>query len=280
MRRVISTSLLSPAQRALNSPPIELNHQYIKIGNPQKVIALLHGLGDDYRIWQPLIPFLSLHFSIILIDLRGHGLSKYTDLPQDYTPIFLAKDVHVTVSSIVGEQHRVVMMGHSLGAAVATAYAHLYPKKVSCVVNIDQPLGAQSLLSEDEREVIGGIRNDDEFLEVANKIAEEMRGPLSESELIRVRKIFRPNRVIAASAWGLENPEYLSRMMEQITEIDKMPYVVVFAERQKEEVEEFLKLIPHAQVVVCEGCGHYLHLSNPKEFCEIVITQLSDIVRV
>jgi hypothetical protein len=54
---------------------------------------------------------------------------------SDYTPITLAEDVYYTFSSVVGKEARPILVGHSLGATVATAYAHLHPTKV-CFKNL------------------------------------------------------------------------------------------------------------------------------------------------
>lgn len=54
------------------------------------------------------------------------------------------------------------------------------------VINIDQPLGGgRGQLTEDEKEYLRGRRSDEEFAEAAKTLAEDMRNPLEESEMVR-----------------------------------------------------------------------------------------------
>lgn len=56
--------------------------QYERSGRGEPLI-LLHGIGSDLRIWDPLLPWLTPHHDVIALDLPGHGLSPLT---SDITP--------------------------------------------------------------------------------------------------------------------------------------------------------------------------------------------------
>ena len=46
-------------------------------------LLLLHGIGSGLRIWDPVLPMLTSHYDVIVVDLPGHGESPVLD---DSTP--------------------------------------------------------------------------------------------------------------------------------------------------------------------------------------------------
>ena len=55
------------------------------------VLVLVHSLGVDHNLWDPLVQELLPRFQILRCDLRGQGASDAT--PGDYTVEMLARDV-------------------------------------------------------------------------------------------------------------------------------------------------------------------------------------------
>ena len=43
-------------------------------------IMFIHGIGADRNIWDDWLPFLTGHYSIIAMDLPGHGKSEVLNL--------------------------------------------------------------------------------------------------------------------------------------------------------------------------------------------------------
>jgi hypothetical protein len=62
--------------------PVYLSQVYFHNASSNCVLVLIHGLSDDKRVWEPLLPYLTPHFSIFYVDLRGHGLSPVTNGPK------------------------------------------------------------------------------------------------------------------------------------------------------------------------------------------------------
>nr|WTA65075.1 alpha/beta hydrolase [Micromonospora sp. NBC_00855] len=112
-------------------------------------LVLLHGLTFDRRQWDPVrreLAVIDPARHVLALDLPGHG-----DSPRraSYRMAEVAEVVHdrVTEAGLVEP----VVVGHSVGAVVATTYAARYP--VRGVVNLDQillpgPFGAAVRQSE------------------------------------------------------------------------------------------------------------------------------------
>lgn len=95
-------------------------------------VVFIHGLTFSRSAWRPIIDRLPERFRCVAVDLPGHGESA--GLPANFEGVGV--DLHRLVTELRIE--RPVVVGHSLGAMLATMYAAFYP--AAGVVNVDQPL--------------------------------------------------------------------------------------------------------------------------------------------
>ncbi|MQT14216.1 acetoin dehydrogenase dihydrolipoyllysine-residue acetyltransferase subunit [Segnochrobactrum spirostomi] len=94
-----------------------LHRAWLRQGNGAPVV-LVHGFGADLNGWRPLLAGLSLDRPVLAVDLPGHGASPLSGAP---TLDLLADAVADTIAA--EGLASVDLVGHSLGAAVATAVA-------------------------------------------------------------------------------------------------------------------------------------------------------------
>ncbi|MEU1395227.1 alpha/beta hydrolase [Micromonospora zamorensis] len=99
-------------------------------------LVLLHGLTYDRRQWDPVrreLAAIDPDRQVLALDLPGHG-----DAPrrESYRMAEVAEVLHDQVTEARLAQP--IVVGHSVGAVVATTYAARYP--VRGVVNLDQIL--------------------------------------------------------------------------------------------------------------------------------------------
>jgi|688.fasta_scaffold53102_4 pimeloyl-ACP methyl ester carboxylesterase len=100
------------------------------------VLFLIHGVTRRWRDWEPMIPFLSPHWTIFAIDQRGHGLSDRAD---SYFVLDYANDMVEILQQKTQASPPVVLAGHSLGAMVAAYAAAVVPEQVRAVILEDPP---------------------------------------------------------------------------------------------------------------------------------------------
>ena len=96
--------------------------RYLRMGEGDKNIVLIHGFGGDLDLWLFTQEPLAAKATVYALDLPGHGQS--TKAVRDGSVIALAEIV-VKFMDAVGIDHA-HLVGHSLGGAVAlqTALAH------------------------------------------------------------------------------------------------------------------------------------------------------------
>jgi 3-oxoadipate enol-lactonase len=92
-------------------------------------LVLLHALGEDATSWDAVAARLAPHFALLAVDLRGHGAS---DWPGTYSHEQIRDDV-IGVLDALGLRE-VVLVGHSLGGAVAYLVAMQQPERVTRLV--------------------------------------------------------------------------------------------------------------------------------------------------
>jgi pimeloyl-ACP methyl ester carboxylesterase len=102
-------------------------------GDPQPAL-LLHGWGDTGQTWQFLIDHLSPARTWVAVDLRGFGR---TQRPQDgyWFPDYLA-DLDALIDAL-SPQAPIDLVGHSMGANIASLYAGVRPDRVRRLVSLE-----------------------------------------------------------------------------------------------------------------------------------------------
>jgi pimeloyl-ACP methyl ester carboxylesterase len=92
-------------------------------------LLLLHGWLDHGHAFDPLVAALPGAWRLVLLDFRGMGESAHLPLGANYHFPDYLQDVEATLDAL--GLARVGLVGHSLGATVAAAYAAARPERVS-----------------------------------------------------------------------------------------------------------------------------------------------------
>lgn len=106
--------------------PVELNY-HIDGSGPH--VLLLHAVGMDLTLLEPLATIMAKDFTVLRLDLRGHGRSPYvpTNTLEDY-----ADDVHALLVKLNFAPCGVA--GFAMGGLVTQALAVKYPQDTRALV--------------------------------------------------------------------------------------------------------------------------------------------------
>ncbi|MHA4806781.1 alpha/beta fold hydrolase [Flavitalea flava] len=133
----VADSSLKPA-----NPPANFKHQvanvngvniHYVIGGEGEPLVLIHGFGQNWFMWNRLLPELSKHFTVIAPDLRGVGESSKPE--GGYDKKNMAVDIHELVKKL--GYPTINLAGHDIGLMVAYAYAAQFPAEVKKVALLD-----------------------------------------------------------------------------------------------------------------------------------------------
>lgn len=93
---------------------------YAKVEGSGQPLVLLHGFSSDMGTFSHLVPSLSKHFEVHMLDLKGFGNS-----PKPRDGRYSVYDQMQLVKAYLAEHHITdpIMIGHSLGAGVILSLA-------------------------------------------------------------------------------------------------------------------------------------------------------------
>lgn len=248
----------------------------LRFGKGKPLLAL-HGWLDNAASFSLLAPQLT-GFEVFAVDLPGHGLSGHLPAGQHYHVWQGCEDVELIADALGLDEF--VLMGHSMGAAIATLYAALFPGRLSKLILLD----ALGPLTHKTDEVIGNMRDailnmkkinpEQRCLPNINPFIESrLQGPLALSrrsaELIVGRAVeHTPQGVRWRSDKRLKNPSMLRLSDEQLHAFlaaIKTPVLGLYASDGIYKVSfiesRWQHLSGEKNLVWLEG-GHHFHLDG------------------
>jgi pimeloyl-ACP methyl ester carboxylesterase len=138
--------VLRAAEEAKAAPSEEAEEQDVDVGDiavhclvagPVNAphVVFVHGLGGSLATWSLNLPAFADQFRICALDLVGAGSSAKA--ATDYSVPALAEFLARFLDALGPDWQRVSIVGHSLGGAVALAFAGSYPQRVERLVLVD-----------------------------------------------------------------------------------------------------------------------------------------------
>ena len=250
-------------------------------GNPNGLPVLaFHGWLDNAATFDNLAPLLP-KLRIISLDLPGHGYSDHRPSGSAYYFIDMVMDV-IEVADVLGLES-FSLLGHSMGAGVATYLAGTLREKIDYVVLIE---GIGSIVQkpekmpEDFREsAIQWMKRNKKKLPIypdienAVKARHQVGGILESSVRTLVERGLKPleggytwrsDPILKSKSRHYFTEEQAQAFIEEIT----APVLLIEAEHTEKDYwyELLQKRMPYVnklQHQIIPG-GHHLHLDNPE----------------
>jgi pimeloyl-ACP methyl ester carboxylesterase len=189
-------------------------------------IVFVHGLGTSAATWERCMDLLEDRFTVVAVDLLGHGGSPVPEDPAEYTRDRALVDLDEVLATLDG---RAVLVGHSLGGYLALAHAATRPGVARGVVVLNTGPGYRDPVKREEWNA-RSRRNAHRF-----GVPEQVTTMnLQEDSVVmdRLAEMATPTLVLAG---GDDRPEYTG-------------------------AGEYLqRKMPDARLVVVDGGGHSMH---------------------
>ena len=256
-------------------------------GNPEGIPVLaFHGWLDNAATFDHLAPYLK-EFRLVSLDLPGHGLSEHRSSGSSYHFSDIIVDM-LEVLHVLGWQ-RFSLLGHSMGAGVASYLAGTIPEKISSVILIEG-LGSLAQKAEKMPEILRESAEQWQQLadkklplypdvETAVKVRHHVGGIEESSVRTLVARGLQP--VDGGFTWRsdprlkIKSRHYLTEeqacaFLQQIT----APVLLIEAENAKQDQwkELLLKRMPYIKNLQHRKISgdHHLHLDNPEEVAAVI----------
>ena len=245
-------------------------------------VVLLHGINQNVRSWELVLPYLDGPWRLIAVDHRGHGLSQSD--PDAYQPGDIVRDCERFIDAL--GLVRPVVVGHSLGAWVAIRLAASRPGLVRGVVLGDiSPNPAATMTPERFQRMCAAYADDNQvswadedeaFAALSAMLPQE---PASDTRA-RIRQSLRldehgrltPARSHRVALRIFE--DLLSEDLWSLLPSIDVPARVVFAEDSdvlgRQDAERMVAELPRGELVTVPRAHHDLQLSQPKLWAEAI----------
>jgi pimeloyl-ACP methyl ester carboxylesterase len=106
-------------------------------------VVCLHGILDHGLVWEAVAaPLAAGGYLFVAPDQRGHGRSGHA-APGAYQVLNYVADLDALLAEVAAPDRPVVLVGHSMGAAVAATFASLRPDRVGALVLIEGLMTAE-----------------------------------------------------------------------------------------------------------------------------------------
>ncbi|MDU0305427.1 alpha/beta hydrolase, partial [Streptomyces sp. PAL114] len=132
-----SPGLSAEFRRTFSDRYVEANglRQHVVVGGEGPPLLLVHGWPENWYAWRLVMPELARHFTVIVPDQRGIGL---TGKPRTgYDTGTLAEDLAALMDALGHE--RFSLVGHDTGMIIAYALAADFPERVERVAFAEVP---------------------------------------------------------------------------------------------------------------------------------------------
>lgn len=214
-------------------------------------LLFIHGAGGNHRVWRRQIEVFK---DSVAIDLPGHGVGVGRTTVDEYVE---------DVRKFCDEKHlkNIVMIGHSMGGAIAQKFALMHPECLRAIVLVCT--GAKLRVNPIILDAIE--RSYDEAIELivgfafSDKTVGEIK-TMSREEMKRIR----PEAVYS----DLEACDKFN-IMNRLGEI-KLPTLIVCGVEDRlapVKYSEYLKdNISNSKFVAIADAGHMVMLEKPEEF--------------
>ena len=256
-------------------------------GNPEGMPVLaFHGWLDNAATFDHLAPYLK-EFRLVSLDLPGHGLSEHRPSGSSYHFSDIIVDV-LEVLHVLGWEN-FSLLGHSMGAGVASYLAGTIPEKI-CSLILIEGLGSLAQDAEKMPEILRESAEQWQHLahkklpiypdvETAVKVRHHVGGIEESSVRTLVARGLQP--VDGGFTWRsdprlkIKSRHYLTEeqacaFLEEIT----APVLLIEAENSKQDQwkELLLKRIPYIKNLQHRKVSgdHHLHLDNPQEVAAVI----------
>ncbi len=221
-------------------------------------VLFLHSLAGHGGHWQAQLDYLRPFRRAVAVDWRGHGRSP-APAGSEFDIPTLAADIAATVTAI--GLKRFVLVGHSLGAAVALEVAASHPAQVAGLLLVDPSGDFRQVPEEMIAPFFAGLEGDAYTPTIEGYWQSVMVGgdtAVQTRLLADLRATPRETVVGALRALRQYDPlpalqRYPRPMRTVITPANDDP-------------SSLHRLYPQLPVTRVEGVGHWLQMDNPEAF--------------
>ncbi|NAW69427.1 alpha/beta fold hydrolase [Vibrio sp. V27_P1S3P104] len=262
----------------------------LTIGCPKQAevtLVFLHGWLDNAASFQTVIEALhplAPNWALCAIDLPGHGLSSHKSSASYYPFHDYIDDIYQLLLTI--SPNRLILVGHSLGALIASCYSAVFPEQVAGLVQIE---GLAPLIESPENSLVRwrkGVISRHRLRRKSERYYSSLPAALQHRARVNQLPMHLLEPIVRRGIWQVEGKwqwrydkklttESLYRQSlphaQQVMEQIVCPHLVILGEHGFASLEQDVANYWHAKMEkqIISG-GHHCHLQQPLQVAELI----------
>ncbi len=224
-------------------------------------VLFTHSFAGDVSHWNATLEHLKRSRRVVAFDFSGHGRSP--GAVGTYSIAELAKDVGAVADA--QQLDSFVLVGHSLGAAVAAEYAGSHPARVKALVLVDAPPAPGAIppdqvqqlhaaVARDPVPVVEQFWNQQMFIDARDEVKQKLFAGL--------RAMTR--RTAAELTDAALDYDARGALLRYSSAGGGPKFAIVTA--RNDAPLSLHNAVPGFRHVVIRGTGHWIQLDKPEEF--------------
>jgi pimeloyl-ACP methyl ester carboxylesterase len=231
-------------------------------------VLFAHSFAGDLSHWRSTLEHLK-HQRRVAFDFSGHGGSPGAVGTYSYAE--LAKDIGAVADAQQLESF--VLVGHSMGAAIAAEYAAKNPPRVKALILVDPPPAPGAIPREQVQQIHAAL-DKDPYVVVEQFWKQQMfidsRAEVQQRLLAGLRKLARTAAIeLTREAFAVDSSAPLRRYAGEkfaiVTPRNDAPLSLHHA-------------VSGVKHIVIKGTGHWIHLDKPEAFNEALNGILKSVI--
>lgn len=233
-------------------------------GEGEPVVVFLNGGGSTLKDFNPVQKEISKTTKTVSYDKPGLGKSELMNSPRTLENV--TEDLRILIKKEGINNTPLILVGHSMGGAVARYYLHRYPENVRGLILVDP--GSEYL--------------EDEWRKIKSKVELEKEDSLLAEQIKTVPKGFQMevkayrqhDSILKTIKLQTDIPVTLleSNKLEEGDEDGKL-----LIEIQKRLYRDFQKSVSQTKLISTEISGHFIQLEEPQLVINAINEMLVDV---
>jgi pimeloyl-ACP methyl ester carboxylesterase len=250
---------VSPQDSSFDSGGVQIRYVVRGAGPP---VVLMHGFMVNTEVnWvgPGILDSLANHYTVVALDLRGHGASDKPHDPAAYGTA-LMDDIVRLLDHLAIERAQIV--GYSMGALIALNFVVTHPERVVAAVlggfgwrapGLGPPEGVIQIRAQLERAALGeAMLADIIAASEAIDLPPPVKATLNRNDLAALKAVYAGN-------------ESLLNIPETALRANRIPILLIVGELDwaRPDAEHMVDITSNAELEVLPGATHVTALTHP-----------------
>ncbi len=233
-------------------------------------VVMVHGYSDSSVSFEPVLRFLPPSIRALAVNVRGHGDA---DRPASgYGFRDFATDLRLFIDAL--DLGRVVVVGHSMGSAIAKYFAIEHPERTRALVLV----GAFATMR--DRAAVDELA--DAVRQLTDPVDPEFVREFQESTITQpvppefVDRVVAESLKLPARVWKSVLDGILAYDLEDRLVSIAVPVLAIWGDRDafcgNDDWDALAATLPNVRIELYAGAGHATHWEHPDRFASDLVS--------